>query len=658
MGATRCTLWGLSLGLLLAFLGCTQASPTPTPTVTPLPTVAPSPAPQETEPIPSPTPVPTPTATPPPLPSPTSTPKPPIQTRLPIPPDLDRYALAQRLGLISSQPGVPQELPTYTVGQRDTFQLIDLERTQRYALEAELVLVSQNAYWYVEQGRDLSLDRLQQAAQVFEETIRPTVLAFFGDGWEPGVNGDPRLTILHARLRGAAGYFSSSDEYLQAVQNTSNQRRTIYLDSSHLEVGSPGYYNVLTHELQHALHWNRDPGEEAWINEGLSELAPLLIGYPSNPTPGFQKRPQTQLNAWAGPSESSLPHYGASYLFLLYLVNHYGSYESLKHLVTQSSQGIDGVNAYLAYLGYEETFLTVFKDWVVSNYLSKGGGRYAYPIEVGEVPTTATLRDYGQKQGAIPQFSADYVEVRLSNGEARIAFEGATTAKLLPTEPYSGAFCWWGNRGDFINSRLIREVNLAGLETATLTFRLWYDIEEEWDHAYVVASRDGGETWAILQGRHTTSTNAVGASYGPSLTGRSNGWVEEVVDLSPYAGGKALVGFEYVTDDVYSGNGLCVDDIAIPELAYFDNAETPDDWQAHGFVRTDNLFRQEFIVQVVGLKGDNVVFVEELALDQENQGSLVVRSFDDSIDAAVVVIAPVTQVTRQPASYTLTVSQP
>ena len=43
----------------------------------------------------------------------------------------------------------------------------------------------------------------------------------------------------------------------------------------------------------------------------------------------FSSQPDTQLNAWASEPGSALAHYGASYMFLRYLMDHYGGRTSL-----------------------------------------------------------------------------------------------------------------------------------------------------------------------------------------------------------------------------------------------------------------------------------------------------------------------------------------
>ena len=121
----------------------------------------------------------------------------------------------------------------------------------------------------------------------------------------------------------------------------------------------------------------------------------------------------------------------------------------------------------------------------------------------------------------------------------------------------------------------------------------------EWDFAYVEVSGDGGETWTILETTLTTNENPNGTSFGPGITGESTGWVEDSVDLTPYAGGEVLIRFEYVTDDAVNGRGLCLDDFVLAEIGWTDDAESDGGWEANGFARLNNLVPEEFLVQIV-----------------------------------------------------------
>jgi hypothetical protein len=216
----------------------------------------------------------------------------------------------------------------------------------------------------------------------------------------------------------------------------------------------------------------------------------------------------------------------------------------------------------------------------------------------------ATLDGFQEGEGTVHQFAADYIELDPPQGDAVFTFDGMDAVGAIANEPYSGAGQWWSNRGDSIDATLTREFDLTDVESATLRFRAWYDIEEHWDYAYVMASTDGGDTWRILPGQHTTEENPLGLSYGPGYTGRSGGgdepsWVDEEVDLTPVAGQETLLRFEYVTDEGVNLDGLAIDDIEIPELGFLDDAESDGAWQAEGFLRLTGPMDQSFVVQVI-----------------------------------------------------------
>ena len=80
----------------------------------------------------------------------------------------------------------------------------------------------------------------------------------------------------------------------------SNEREIIYIDTEHLDPGSDSYMSVIAHELQHAVHFNQDVGEESWVNEGLSELASAVSGYEIRSSEAFLPRPDTPIELLAG----------------------------------------------------------------------------------------------------------------------------------------------------------------------------------------------------------------------------------------------------------------------------------------------------------------------------------------------------------------------
>ena len=573
------------------------------------------------------------------------------------PPDRDLYELAQRLGgaSIGSVPRVVNPDPvSYYEGHRETFWVNDLVDNTAYTVEATLAVVSEHAYWYVDDDLTLSIDDLKQAARAYETEIRPLIVEYFGDIRSPGVDNDPHLTVLHTALPAADGYYGSPDEYPSQVHPHSNQREMIYMDGSRLRPGSRSYLGVLTHELQHAVHWNKDWSEDAWVNEGMAELAKELAGYRAYFVDTFLADPEIQLNYWPDDPSATPPHYGAANLFLSYLAQRYGGYSMMKELVNQPEDGINGVEAYLSKFGV--SFLDVFQDWVIANYLDAADGRYSYPDRQVRVRDAELIDDYGTRNDTVPQFAARYFDLRLAKGDALVSFQGDSEVTQVGTQCHSGRRCWWGNRGDSIDSTLTRVFDLSGLTAATLEFWTWFDVEEDWDYAYVEVSADGGDSWSILKGQHTTASNPVGNNFGDGYTGASGRWVQESIDISPYVGRKILVRFEYVTDDAVYLDGFLLDDVAVVELGFVDDAEEVGGWQSDGFLRIDNVLSQNYVVQLIEERTDGLASVRKLHLDESKKGQIIVRGFGSQLEHAVVVVSPVAKGTHQPARFALTIT--
>lgn len=130
-------------------------------------------------------------------------------------------------------------------------------------------------------------------------------------------------------------------------------------------------------------------------------------------------------------------------------------------------------------------------------------------------------------------------------------------------------------------------------------------------------------------------------------------WIEESVDLTPYIGGEVRVRFEYVTDQAFTRNGWVIDDIRIPEIGYFDNAETATGgWESEGWVRIANQLPQEFLVEVV--ESSPSPNVRRLLMPGEGtSGQWTIPVGPDA--PAVLIVSGMTQYTTQPASYSLMV---
>src|SRR5207247_2557778 len=78
----------------------------------------------------------------------------------------------------------------------------------------------------------VDVDQRGASASSFENKVYPTDRRLYGSEWSPGVDSDPHINILLAKIPGAAaGYFSSSDELPLWVNEFSAEREMVYINS-------------------------------------------------------------------------------------------------------------------------------------------------------------------------------------------------------------------------------------------------------------------------------------------------------------------------------------------------------------------------------------------------------------------------------------------
>ncbi|MFH1686742.1 MAG: M14 family zinc carboxypeptidase [bacterium] len=122
-----------------------------------------------------------------------------------------------------------------------------------------------------------------------------------------------------------------------------------------------------------------------------------------------------------------------------------------------------------------------------------------------------------------------------------------------PTSFYSGS-------GNNFN-RWIQTTNSISVSmNDSLSVWMWYDIESDWDYAYVEVSTDGS-TFSPIPGNVTTNSNPNGTNRGNGITGQSGGWVQGLFDLSIFAPHSVWIRLSYVTDSYVDEEGIYFDDI-------------------------------------------------------------------------------------------------
>jgi carboxypeptidase T len=133
---------------------------------------------------------------------------------------------------------------------------------------------------------------------------------------------------------------------------------------------------------------------------------------------------------------------------------------------------------------------------------------------------------------------------------------------LSSARSYAGSWSFYSGRGDDLRTTLSMAAVYPVWLPQTLSCRLWYDIEPNWDYAYLEGSLDDGATWVTLPGDRTTNVNPNGVNLGNGITGDSGGWVEATFDLSSLMTGGSgfiLLRFLYITDTEVNHEGIYVD---------------------------------------------------------------------------------------------------
>jgi immune inhibitor A len=580
-------------------------------------------------------------------------------------PERDLHDLAIRLlGIPSNTPRTinPQGSPDYPVGTRRLFHASNADTDEHFDVYAILEYKTEHVYMWVEEGVSFDRDALIAAADLFEEHTYVTNRAFFGSEWSPGVDNDPHLSILHARGLGSSvgGYYSSANEFVSVVHENSNEMEMFFVNMDGVRIDSSFYNGLLAHEFQHMIHWYHDRNEEIWINEGFSELAAYLNGFDVGSLDWvFASEPDLQLNSWTEGPGAARPNYGAAYLFTSYFLDRFGP-EATQALVAHPENSFASVDAVLEELGTGLTHEDIFADWVIANLLDDpaiADGRYGYtdidPASLGIGREYRELDDPVSQSTTVHQYGTDYIEL-YDDRPLVFRFTGSTQVGLLDAQANSGRYLWWSNRGDDSDMTLTRAFDLSVVDQATLEFWAWYDIEADWDYAYVEISTDAGQTWQILTTPSCVTTNPNGNSFGCAYTDRSGAgarpeWIHQQVDLSAYVGQEILIRFEYVTDDAINRPGFALDDVAIPEIGYASDFEADDGgWQAAGFMRHANVLPQRWLVQLV-LFGPETT-VRRLELDQDRMGEWIIPLGGDA-DRAVIAVSGLAPVTTEVASY-------
>ena len=579
--------------------------------------------------------------------------------------------LAMRLEGVTEFGAPLENPPTLEVGTVDTFWADNSAENRSFEVEAELRVVGEHIYLWVERGQEVDQADLETLAETFDVEIYEQVRALWGSEATPGVDGDPRVHGLFASDLGGsvAAYFAGKHAYPVEAVPTSNAREMFFynLDAvSRLSVDTLA--SITAHEFQHMIRANVDSNEDGWLDEGFSEFTQLYLGETNAfAAVAFQQNPGTQLNTWTENGDRTAD-YGASGLWVTYLYERFGL-DGINALSADPANGMTGVDNLAA--EYETTADEIFADWVLANLvLDAADGPYGYEsyaslpgpsvrgFGVGDLPLNETA--------TINQYATNYFGISGLDGRETLTLtvEMPETVGLAPTESPSGTPMWYSNRGDDSNTYLTFALNLTDTENPVLTYDLWYHIENLWDYGYLMARPAGETQWDIIETGQMTTENPHFTAYGPGYTGRSGGgatseWIRETVSLEQYAGQLINLRFEMIYDDAINQPGMLLDGLRAMDgdrVLYADDFGAPVQETAArptgGWVLTDNRLPQRAWVQAVQQVGaENVI---ERWSHDGGQATYTL-TLEPGVDNVVVAVSPFAPVTTTPTQVTLRV---
>ena len=165
----------------------------------------------------------------------------------------------------------------------------------------------------------------------------------------------------------------------------------------------------------------------------------------------------------------------------------------------------------------------------------------------------------------------------------------------LGVEPSDGQFMYSGTGSNL--SSTIASPTFTVPDAATLTAKVQYVIEADYDYAFADISTDGGSTWTSLPNNLATDEDPNGSNPGNGITGTSDGaWVDLTADLADYAGQEASVRFRYTSDGGVNELGLLVDDVTVGDVLVADFEDGASDWTNDGWsvISADGTYEENY----------------------------------------------------------------
>ena len=264
----------------------------------------------------------------------------------------------------------------------------------------KLVAAGKECLLFVERGQENqygqgSADVYASIVKCFDDKVFPSVCRWFGKPAVPAAFNlpDERIYIflVDIRDRFAEGYVAGYFDHRDLEGWSGNQKPVFFMDTNPGEPGDPddksnAFYRTLAHEFQHMVNFsiqqaNGNPEQERWLDEGFSMFSEYVFSGETGqnslrvpPAPHFARFLQNPtVNLLSNSKESwfyedrLFRQYGASFLFVAYLVEKFGGETSgmqqqfTRELVRTAAKGVKGLNELLRYAN--TSFAEVFVNF-------------------------------------------------------------------------------------------------------------------------------------------------------------------------------------------------------------------------------------------------------------------------------------------------------
>ena len=232
------------------------------------------------------------------------------------------------------------------------------------------------------------------------------------------------------------------------------------------------YFGTLVHEVQHLIHWQHDSNEEAWLDEGLGQLAEVVVGLDTAGSADYMVATDTQFNAWDYDDSAIYAHYGASYLFSVYVWEQLGD-AAIRDLIADPVNGLASVRTVLAKYRPQQSLQAFINDWMFANLINdtRRDPRYGYEsIQIG-LPRIYEAGETGSSygRGSLAPFGVHYIALQQA-GTLTATLTVDDTVELVPSPPSGNDTIWYVPPTDNLNAMMTTELDLSATQLAVLSF--------------------------------------------------------------------------------------------------------------------------------------------------------------------------------------------